>query len=406
VLYLAGCTLFYGAYGTLDMTLLSQRVRDEPVLFVAASLMTMGLLAKTALFPLHLWLPPAHAGAPAAASAVLSALVVKGSFFIAVRLWFGVMSQVPGPAAMQLLAVLGVGAIVFGSVTALRQKRLKLLIAYSTLAQIGYLFLMFPLAFPPGTGQVVNGVALAGGILQAVSHASAKAAMFMAAGLIYAELGHDRIAGLANIGRTLPLTVLAFALAGLALMGFAPSGAYLAKDLLLRAASETMQWWWAAAVQVGGILTAAYVLLVIVHALAPAPQPAPARRRVSRYQEAAALILALCSLLLGFIPLGRYLPFPQGIVSEPFTLCAAVGSLWLVLGGVLLAILLARWDRRLTRRPMARDVFVTVRSVRRAGLASSRIFARLDIWLQQWSVAGVCLLVLLIAFGLSLEFAR
>ena len=403
VLYLAGCTLFYGAFGTLDITLLSQRVRDEPVLFVAASLMTTGLLAKTALFPLHLWLPPAHAGAPAAASAVLSALVVKGSFFIAVRLWFGVMSQVPGPAAMQLLAALGVGAIVFGSVMALRQKRLKLLIAYSTLAQIGYLFLMFPLAFPPGTSQVVNGGALAGGILQAVSHASAKAAMFMAAGLIYAELGHDRIAGLANIGRTLPLTVLTFALAGPALMGFAPSGAYLAKDLLLRAASETTQWWWAAAVQVGGVLTAAYVLLVIVHALAAAPQPAPARRRVSRYQEAAALILALCSLLLGLIPLGRYLPFPQGTLSEPFSLSAVVGSLWVVLGGVVLAILLARRDRRLSPRHMPRGAFATVRS---AGLASSRIFAKLDVWLQQWSVAGVCLLVFLIAFGLSLEFAR
>ena len=272
--------------------------------------------------------------------------------------------------------------------------------------QIGYLFLMFPLAFPPGTSRVVNGGALAGGILQAVSHASAKAAMFMAAGLIYAELGHDRIAGLANIGRTLPLTVLAFALAGLALIGFAPSGAYLAKDLLLRAASEATQWWWAVAVQVGGVLTAAYVLLVIVHALAPAPQPAPARRRVSCYQEAAALILALCSLLLGFIPLGRYLPLPQGTLSKPFTLSAVVASLWLVLRGVVLAVLLARWDWRLSRRRMAQDVFVTVRSVRRAGLASSRILAKLGVWLQQWSVAGVCLLVLLIAVGLSLEFAR
>ena len=58
--------------------------------------MTVGLLAKTALFPLHLWLPPAHAGAPAAASAVLSALVVKGSFFIVVRLWFDVMPGLPG----------------------------------------------------------------------------------------------------------------------------------------------------------------------------------------------------------------------------------------------------------------------------------------------------------------------
>src|SRR5262249_42851697 len=155
------------------------------------------LLAKTALFPLYLWLPPAHAGAPSAASAILSALVVKASFFIAVRLWFDVMPGLPGFAAAQLLGGLGAAAIIFASIIALRQERLKLLIAYSTLAQIGYLFLMFPLAFQAETGQFERGDgALAGGFLQAISHATAKAAMFMAAGGIYAALGRDRITGL------------------------------------------------------------------------------------------------------------------------------------------------------------------------------------------------------------------
>src|SRR5207245_2878259 len=117
---------------------------------------------------LHLWLPAAHAGAPAAGSAILSGLVVKGSFFIVVRLWFEVMPELPGLAATQLLAALGAAAIVFGSILALRQERLKLLIAYSTLAQIGYLFLMFPLACE-ASGSLERGEALAGGLLQAVS---------------------------------------------------------------------------------------------------------------------------------------------------------------------------------------------------------------------------------------------
>ena len=196
VLYLVGTALLYGTYGTLDIVLLSHRVHAQPATLVAAALMTVGLLAKTALFPLHLWLPPAHAGAPAAGSAVLSALVVKGSFFIVVRLWFDVMPGLPGFAATQLLAALGAAAILFGSVVALRQVRLKLLIAYSTLAQIGYLFLMFPLAFSASSSQLESGGALTGGLLQAISHATAKAAMFMSAGLIYAALGHDRITGL------------------------------------------------------------------------------------------------------------------------------------------------------------------------------------------------------------------
>ena len=260
VLYLVGTALLYGSYATLDIVLLSQRVHAEPAVFVAAALMTVGLLAKTALFPLHLWLPPAHAGAPAAASAVLSALVVKGSFFIVVRLWFDVMPALPGLAAAQLLAALGAAAIVFGSVVALRQERLKLLIAYSTLAQIGYLFLMFPLAFSSGAAQIASGGALAGGLLQTISHATAKAAMFMSAGLIYAALGHDRITGLAGIARASPMSVLAFALAGVALIGVPPSGAYLAKELLLQAATGTGQWWWAVTIQAGGILTSSYVV--------------------------------------------------------------------------------------------------------------------------------------------------
>jgi formate hydrogenlyase subunit 3/multisubunit Na+/H+ antiporter MnhD subunit len=200
ILYLVGTAMLYGTYGTLDIVLLSQRIGLEPVTSIAVALMTVGLLAKTALFPLFFWLPPAHADAPAAASAVLSALVINASFFIVVRLWFDVMPGRPGFAAPQLLAALGTAAIVFGSVLALRQKRLKLLVAYSTLAQVGYLFLMFPLALGTETTQLHGAGALTGGMVQAISHATAKAAMFMAAGLIYGALGHDRITELGGIG--------------------------------------------------------------------------------------------------------------------------------------------------------------------------------------------------------------
>src|SRR5262249_46294616 len=211
VFYLVGTALLYGGYGTLDIVLLSQRVHMTPATLVAGALMTVGLLAKTALFPLHLWLPPAHAGAPAAGSAILSGLVIKGSFFIVVRLWFNVMPALPGFAATQLLAGMGAAAIVFGSIVALRQERLKLLIAYSTVAQIGYLFLMFPLASDPASVQLQSGGALAGGLLQAISHATAKAAMFMAAGPIYAARGPDPNTAPGGAAQAGPPSVLALA---------------------------------------------------------------------------------------------------------------------------------------------------------------------------------------------------
>jgi formate hydrogenlyase subunit 3/multisubunit Na+/H+ antiporter MnhD subunit len=306
VFYLLGAVLLYGRYGTLDILMLSTRVHPDPATIAAAALMTAGLLAKTALFPMYLWLPPAHAGAPAAASAVLSALVVKGSFFLLVRLWFDVMPGIPGAAGTQMLGALGASAILFGNVLALRQRRLKLLVAYSTVAQLGYLFLMFPLAFNTASSALQSSSALTGGILQAISHATAKSAMFMSVGLIYAALGHDRIAGLAGIGRLLPMTVFAFTLGGVALIGLPPSGGFLAKWLLLDAALMAGQWWWAATMLAGGLLTSGYVFLVLARAMTPAPEPLTLQAEVPQYQQAAALALALCSVLLGLVALGSF----------------------------------------------------------------------------------------------------
>ncbi len=305
IFYMLGAVLLYGAYGTLDITLLAQRVNPEPASIVAAALMTVGLLAKTALFPLHLWLPPAHAGAPAAASAVLSALVVKGSFFLVIRLWLDVMPGIVTTAAAQLLAGLGAAAILVGNVVALRQERLKLLIAYSTVAQIGYLFLMFPLVAGLAAMQLPTGSTVTGGMLQAISHATAKAAMFMGAGLIYATLGHDRIADLQGVGRQLPMTMLAFALAGASLIGLPPAGGFLAKWLLLTAALTTGQWWWAATMLIGGLLTSCYVFIVLVRAMAAVDPPLTPKMPVPRCREAVVLALAGVSFLLG---LAAFLP--------------------------------------------------------------------------------------------------
>ncbi|WP_426608775.1 complex I subunit 5 family protein [Bradyrhizobium sp. McL0616] len=405
VLYLLGTALLYGLYGTLDIVLLSRRVFAEPGALIAAALMTTGLLAKTALFPLHLWLPPAHAGAPAPASAILSGLVVKGSFFILLRLWFNVLPGLPGFAAAQLLAALGAGAIVVGSVVALRQERLKLLIAYSTLAQIGYLFLMFPLAFN-ASGQLENGPALAGGLLQAISHATAKAAMFLAVGSIYAGLGHDRITGLGGVARALPLSVLAFALGGAALMGIQPSGASLAKELLLQETTRTGQWWWALVLQAGGMFTSAYVVLVLAHALGPSDRPIALTGPTPRSRDMAALALALCSLLLGLLPWEPYLPIPSPAASKLFGIDGLVKLLLPVLGGATLAILLSPWPHPLASSAAWKTLMSVVAPLRRSCLVLGSLFEEADDVLRQWSAAGISLLLVALLLAILMFAAN
>jgi len=302
VFYLLGVGLLYGTFGTLDIVLLHQRIQPGPAVWLAVALMTAGLLAKTALFPLHFWLPPAHAGAPPAASAILSALVVKGSFFLIIRIWFDVL---PGPrsfAGAQFLGAMGTAAILVGSIVAFRQVRLKLLIAYSTVAQIGYLFLLFPLVVG-FEGSPWSALAWTGGWVQLVSHAFAKAAMFMTAGLIAQALGHDRIGDLGGVARALPLTVLAFAISGISLMGVPPSGGFVAKWLMLTASVDEGQWWWAVAVILGGLIAGAYVIRVMTHMLGAPSEPIATAANISHWRQGVPLVLAVCAMLLGFLPL-------------------------------------------------------------------------------------------------------
>ena len=295
--YLLGVALFYGAYGTLDIPLLAQRVQPTPVVWTAAALITGGLLAKTALFPLHLWLPPAHANAPAAASAVLSGLVVKGSFFLTLRLWFYVLPALPTGQVAAALGGLGSAAVIVGGVLALRQARLKLLIAYSTVSQIGYLFLIFPLAAGAHAWSTIGWSA---GLMQVLAHAFAKAAMFLSAGVLAEAVGHDQIAKLVGAARVLPLTFLTIALGGLSLMGLPPSGGFSAKWLMLQASVASGQWIWSLPILTGGLLAAGYMYRILTPALSDGEISMESAPR--RYQETIAFVLVMIALALGFAP--------------------------------------------------------------------------------------------------------
>lgn len=302
--YLLGVAILYGSFGTLDIAQLSETLTSGPSSWVAATLITLGLLTKTAIFPLHSWLPPAHSSAPAPVSALLSGLVVKASFYLLIRLWFTVFSTMAITLTDQLLGLLGAMAILYGSFLALYQVRLKLLVAYSTVAQLGYLLLLFPLA---------GSLAWQGTMIYVLSHGLAKAALFLAAGNLLHALGHDRIAALNGTGHRFSLTLFAFAVAGITIMGLPPSGGFLAKWLLLQAALTSGQWWWAPFILIGGLLAAGYIFRVLKQAFAnPATASIQANTSLVQFEgtlekttlprsmELIPLFLALLALGLGF----------------------------------------------------------------------------------------------------------
>lgn len=290
--YLVGVALLYYAYGTVDLSLLGERATGGLSLAVPLGAMIAGLLLKTGLFPFHVWLPPAHGSARAPVSALLSGLVVKASFYLLLRLWFTFAPE--GQGLPLLLGSLGAAAIVWGSVQALRQKRLKLLVAYSTVAQLGYLFIAFPLA------GLDPALAWGGSIYLAVSHAFAKGAMFLAAGSIMTQGGHDEIDELDQVVDRMPLTLAAFALAGISLAGLPPSGGFVGKWMLLQAAMAQGLWFWVLVIIGGGVLTAAYVFRVLGFAFTKSEHHHE-QHDVPPTMEWTALLLALGAVLLGFV---------------------------------------------------------------------------------------------------------
>lgn len=298
LLYLLGVALIYAALGSLALADLAAHGAGEPTVLIAVVLMTFGLLLKTALFPLHGWLPPAHGGALTPVSALLSALVIKASLFILVRLWLTM-----GPGAMPVtlawtLGLMGAGAVFWGGWMALRQTRLKILVAYSTVAQIGLLFLFFPLVTgTPGRAAVL---AWDGMVLMLVAHACAKAAMFLAAGNLVLAIGGERIADLNGVCRFRPFSLLSFGIAGVSLSGLPPSGGFAAKWLLVQSALASGQWIWLPVLLGGGLLSAAYVVKVLASALVEGP--VSDRFKVpSLPLDLSAFVLGCISLVLGLV---------------------------------------------------------------------------------------------------------
>lgn len=286
--YLLGVALLYG-FGTLDIEGIARRAQPTVAALVAVALMTAGLFAKAALFPMHAWLPPAHASAPSPASALLSGLVVTASVVVLLRLWADVFLPLAGPVAPQVLGWLGAAGVLWGSLCALRQVRVKMLLAYSTVAQLGYLLLIVPL--------LGDGGGWAGGLYLALAHAMAKAAMFMAAGVLLMAIGRDDLDSLAGAARRLPMTVFALGLGGLNLIGLPPSGGFIGKWLLVGAAFATGQWWWGVVILSGSLFAAGYVFRMLSPPFRPAEVDVV--REVPPWLEAIPLLLASVSLIMG-----------------------------------------------------------------------------------------------------------
>lgn len=304
--FLLAVALVYGETGTLAIAGAAESIEPNLVGVTAFALIVVGMALKTALAPLHAWLPAAHGSAPSAVSALLSAVVVKASFYIIVRLWSEVF--VFDTPLVWGLGGLGAFAIVWGSIQALRHDQIKVVVAYSTVAQVGYLFLLFPLfapAFAEDAGDGAGAAAWTGILALVVAHGIAKTAMFLAAGNLINAYGDGSIEAMRGAVSRMPASTAAFAIAGISLAGLPPTFGFVGKWQLLQASLETGQRWWLPVLLVGGLLTFAYTARVVSSTFAyteDAGEPVDPGS-VPRRTEVIALALAVVSVVMGLASL-------------------------------------------------------------------------------------------------------
>lgn len=294
MLYLLGLGLLYNELGVVDLQLIAPLLRPSPMITTGMALMIAGLLIKAALFPMHFWLPRAHADAPAPVSAVLSGLVVTAAFVVVFRLWFAGLHRIVPILFPRFLGFLGAAGILWGGLLALRQDRLKRLLAFSTVSQVGYLFLVFSLTFRDAPGQ---GLVWAATVYMAIAHGLAKAAAFMAAGALQKQHGSDKLSHLSGAAKRQPLAVMVLAVASINLIALPPSTGFIGKWMMLKAAFVTGQWGIVAVLLAGGFLAAAYLFRMFECFLAKDSQPNAAVVPENRALLFPAMLLALATLV-------------------------------------------------------------------------------------------------------------
>ncbi len=296
--YLLGVGFVYFTTGTLNMADAAERlppIAGSPTVVAAAVLITVALGIKMALFPLHVWLPDAHSHAPPAVAALLAAIQVKVAAYALIRVLltvFGIEVVLADLPIMTIITWFGAAGVVFGSVMAIRQDDFKRLLAYSTVAQIGYIGLGIGLATP---------LALAGALLHVVNHAFMKACLFFVAGGVIQQAGVKSIRRFAGLGRRMPWTMAGFTVATLSMIGVPPTAGFFSKWYLVLGSLEADQWLLAAVIVVSSLLTLGYFLRVFeqVHVI---PEPDPA---VAKATEAGAGILTpVLVLAVGLLVLG------------------------------------------------------------------------------------------------------
>jgi multicomponent Na+:H+ antiporter subunit D len=230
--YVIGVGFLYLLTGTLNLADMAQRLAALPdeqsrAVLTATAFITVGVSLKLALFPLHFWLPKAYTYAPSWAAAFLSATATKVAIYLLVRFFFTVLGV--DVVFDRVLLALSLAGMFIASVIAIYESNIKRMMAYSSIAQIGYITLGMALS---------NKAGLTGALVHLLNHAVTKGTLFLALGAVALRLGSVKLQDLAGLGRRMPLTMGAFSVAAFGIIGTPGTAGFISKWYLATGALE------------------------------------------------------------------------------------------------------------------------------------------------------------------------
>ena len=305
----------YGMVGTLDFAqggIMAEAARTAPLLLTTVFVAyILGFGVKAAVMPLHSWLPAAMA-APTPVSALLHAVaVVKSGVYGILR----VMYSIFGTETMVELnlgifvAVLVSFTIILSSIIAMRQDVLKRRLAYSTISQLGYITLGAGLLTPLG---------LTGGLLHIINHALLKITLFFCAGAIITVTGKKYISDLNGLGKRMPITMLAFAVGSIGMVGILPVNGFISKWYLMKGSLDAGMPIFVIILITSALLNAMYFFPIVTAAFFKKGDfEAPKQLEAPLTMLLPIVLLALTSIVVG-IHLDLTVPFVETVVSYLF----------------------------------------------------------------------------------------
>ncbi len=315
---LLGIGMIYMVTGTLNIVDMANRlaaVGPNRTVLVALACIGVGTAIKLAVFPLHTWLPNAYTYAPAIVTAFLAATATKVAYYVLVRFVFGVFGVDLAFGILRLdvvLMALAIAAMFAGSTVAIFQTDIKRMLAYSSVAQIGYMVLGLSLVSVAG---------LTGGIVHLFNHALMKSGLFLVMACVLLRTGSTRIDAMRGLGRRMPLTMAAFVVAGLSLIGVPATVGFVSKWYLVTGAIESGLWPVAVLILLSSLLALIYVWRVVeVAYFQSAPEDAP------EIEEAPLSLLGPTWVLVGAtLFFGIFTSLSVGVASAAARMLLGVG---------------------------------------------------------------------------------